>query len=383
MEKQTAGKKEPWIRIAKRGEMKPWRRWLVRVVSIALALVFTAVIIVLLTKGKVNPLSAYSQLFEGAFGTSGLMWNTLRDAMVLLLVALALAPAFRMKFWNVGGEGQILIGGLATATVMMFGTGHMPTWLLFVTMIAVSLAAGLIWGLVPAYFKARWNTNETLFTLMMNYIAIQLVNYCNIIWEAKEGTARIDIINASGKYEHVGWLPTNLLPDVLGNRNYIINLLLVLGITVFMYVYMKYTKHGYEIAVVGESVNTARYSGITIRKVILRTMALSGAICGLAGFLLVSGSSHTITSASADGRGFTAIIVAWLSKFNPLLMLIVSVLLVALDKGFGSVGTSYFQYGLNANFADVATGIILFFVIGSEFFIEYRVIFRGRKGARA
>lgn len=144
-----------------------------------------------------------------------------------------------------------------------------------------------IWALIPAFFKAQYNTNETLFTLMMNYVAIQLVAYFVIRWEVPKGSGKIGIINQTTR---AGWLP------VLGEHDYLLNILIVLALTVFMSIYLKYSKHGYEISVVGESVNTARYIGINVKKVILRTMALSGAVCGIAGLLLVGGTDHTITN---------------------------------------------------------------------------------------
>ncbi|MGN0272611.1 MAG: ABC transporter permease, partial [Lachnospiraceae bacterium] len=175
------------------------------------------------------------------------------------------------------------------------------------------------------------------------------------------------IINARSK---AGWLPA------LGDLTYGWNVIIVLTITVLMYVYLKYSKQGYEIAVVGESENTALYAGISVKKVIMRTMAISGAICGIAGFVIVSGASHTISTSTAGGRGFTAIIVAWMSKFNAFAMILVSFLLVFMEKGSVQIAS---QFNLNENASEVITGIILFFLIGCEFFINYRVEFRKKQ----
>ena len=155
-----------------------------------------------------------------------------------------------------------------------------------------------------------------------------------------------------------------------------LNIIIVAIITVAMYIYLKYSKHGYEIAVVGESENTARYIGINVNKVILRTMALSGAVCGIAGLLLVGGTDHTISTSTADGRGFTAIMVSWLGKFNPIYMIFTSLLLVFLDAGADQISMIF---GLNQSFSEIITGIILFFIIGSEFFINYQLKFRKRE----
>ena len=269
-----------------------------------------------------------------------------------------------MRFWNIGGEGQVLIGGLATAACMICLGGKIPNALLILTMIVASMLAGAIWALIPAFFKAQYNTNETLFTLMMNYVAIQLVAYFVIRWEVPKGSGKIGIINQTTR---AGWLP------VLGEHDYLLNILIVLALTVFMSIYLKYSKHGYEISVVGESVNTARYIGINVKKVILRTMALSGAVCGIAGLLLVGGTDHTITTTTADNRGFTAIMVSWLAKFSPAYMILTSFLLVFLQKGADEISTVFM---LDQSFSEIITGIILFFIIGSEFFINYELKFR-------
>mgnify|MGYP001080918110 CR=1 FL=1 len=236
--------------------------------------------------------------------------------------------------------------------------------LLFAAMVIGSVLAGAIWAFVPAWFKSRWNTNETLFTLMMNYIATQLAAFFIIVWEVPKGAGKIGIINQGTE---AGWLP------VVGGQKYLLVILVVAVLTVFMYIYLNYSKHGYEISVVGESERTARYVGIKVGKVIVRTMLLSGALCGIAGVLLVSGTDHTITTTIAGGQGFTAVMVSWLAKFNPLGMILTSFLLVFLDRGAGEIST---VFGLNQSFADILSGIIIFFIIGCEFFITYRLSFR-------
>ena len=368
---------EPLIRMAKRDGVSIWQGLGVRAAAILASLVVCSGLIIWIT--GLNPFYVYRIMWESTFGSADIawefrmitIWDTVRDTMILLCVALALTPAFKMKFWNIGGEGQILVGGLATAAIMRYCGDSLPTFVLFATMIAASMLAGLIWGLVPAVFKAKWNTNETLFTLMMNYIATQTVAAFSILWEAKKGSGSIGVINRATKAGH---MTTEWLSQWFGSGNYMINVVLVLALTVLMFVYIRYTKQGYEISVVGESENTARYAGINVKKVIIRTMLLSGALCGLAGFILVSGSSHTISVATSDGRGFTAIIVTWLSKFNPFVMVLVSFFLVFMDYGAKGVASTC---GLNKAFSDIITGVILFFILGSEFFINYRLIFRG------
>lgn len=354
--------KEPLFHIAKRAALPWYLSWAIRIGAIVLALVVCAALTVFLTHE--NPFQVYATMFRGAFSTPRRVWNLLQSLAMLLCVSLALTPAFKMRFWNIGGEGQVLIGGLATAACMICLGGKIPNALLIITMIVASMLAGAIWALIPAFFKAQYNTNETLFTLMMNYVAIQLVAYFVIRWEVPKGSGKIGIINQTTR---AGWLP------VIGEYDYLLNILIVLALTIFMSIYLKYSKHGYEISVVGESVNTARYIGINVKKVILRTMALSGAVCGIAGLLLVGGTDHTITTTTADNRGFTAIMVSWLAKFSPAYMILTSFLLVFLQKGADEISTVFM---LDQSFSDIITGIILFFIIGSEFFINYELKFR-------
>ena len=318
-----------------------------------------------------NPLQIYLAMIDGAFGTSRRIWVLLQNIAILLCVSLAVTPAFKMRFWNIGGEGQIMAGCLATAACMIVLGDKLPNWLLIAAMLVASLLAGGIWGLIPAFFKAKWNTNETLFTLMMNYVAIQLVAFFIIIWESPAGSGNVGIINQQSQ---AGWLPT------IGTNRYMLNVLIVAVLTVLMYVYLKYTKHGYEISVVGESERTARYVGIKVERVIMRTMIISGALCGLAGFLLVAGTDHTITTTLSDNRGFTAVMVSWLAKFSPVFMVFASFLIVFLDRGASEIAT---DFGLNEAFGDILTGVILFFIIGCEFFITYQLHFRGRAAKEA
>lgn len=354
--------KEPIFHVVKRDAM-PWYRSMgIRVVAILLALILCAVITTITT--GINPIQVYESIFTGAFGTVRKTWVTLQNTAILLLIALALTPAFKMKFWNIGGEGQVLMGGLAAAACMICLADKLPNALLIVCMIIASIAAGAIWGFIPAFFKTKWNTNETLSTLMMNYIATQLVAFFTIVWEVPKGSGKIGIINQDSK---LGWLP-----QIFGSK-YLLSIIVAVIITIFMYIYLKYSKHGYEITVVGESENTAKYVGIKVGKVIIRTMVLSGAICGLVGLLLVGGINHTVTTTIAGGQGFTAVLVSWMSKFNPLTMVFSSFLIIFMDRGASEISTNF---GLNHSYADILTGIILFFIIGCEFFITYKLQFR-------
>lgn len=353
---------EPLFHIVKRGTLPFWLSWLIRILSIVAALIVCGAVTIVLT-GE-NPIKIYSTIVEGAIGSERRIWSLFQNVAILLCISLAVTPAFKMKFWNIGAEGQVLIGGLATAACMIYFGESLPPIVLFPVMIIASVLAGAIWALIPAFFKAYWNTNETLFTLMMNYIAMQIVSYFVFLHSNPVGSGKIGIINSVSQ---AGWLPK------INGQSYLCNIIIVAVLTIGMYIYLKYNKHGYEISVVGESENTAKYIGINVKKVILRTMFLSGAVCGIAGLLLVSGTDHSIAKETVDGRGFTAIVVSWLAKFNPIYMILTSLLIVFLEKGASQIST---DFGLNDSFSEILTGIIIFFIIGSEFFVNYSIKFR-------
>ena len=354
--------KRTLFHIVKR-EALPWyQAWMIRGAAILLALVMCSLVTVMVT--GLNPLDLYKTMFYGAFGTERKTWVLFQKLAILLGISLAVTPAFKMRFWNIGAEGQVMAGALACATVMItLGNTITSNWLMLLIMLVVSVAAGALWGFLPAFFKAHWNTNETLFTLMINYIAIQLAAYFIIIWEVPKGSGKIGMINQN---THIGWLP------YIGGKQYAIIIILIAILTVLLHIYLKYSKQGYEIAVVGESERTARYAGIKVEWVIIRTMVLSGALCGFIGMLLAGGTDHTLSTDLVGGRGFTAVMVSWLAKFNPIVMILTSFLLVFLQLGAKEVATSFY---LNESFSEILTGIILFFIIGCEFFITYKIQF--------
>ncbi len=359
----------PLFHISKRAALPWYKVWGIRGAALLIALLVCGLITTLVT-GQ-DPVQVYAAIIKGSFGTTRKFWGLLQNIAMLLCVSLAVTPAFRMRCWNLGGEGQALMGGLASAACMILLAGKLPNWAVILCMVLASLVTGAIWAGLPAIFKAKYNTNETLFTLMMNYVAMQLVAYYCVVWESPKGSGTIGIINPES---HIGWLPQ------FSGQKYLLNVLIVAVVCVGMYVYLNYSKHGYEIAVVGESERTARYVGIKVERVIIRTMLLSGAICGLAGLLLVGSTNHTLTTTIVDGRGFTAVMVSWLAKFNPIWMILTSFLLVFLSKGGGEIATNF---GLSASFGDILSAIILFFIIGSEFFINYQIKFRGHAGKEA
>ena len=358
----------PLFHVSKRSALPWYASWGIRAGGLVVALVLCALVTMLLT-GE-NPISVYAAIIDGSFGTVRKVWKLGQGISILLLISLAVTPAFKMRFWNIGAEGQVLAGALVTATIMWYGGSTLPTWQLLIFSFIASIIMGAIWGGLPAVFKAKWNTNETLFTLMMNYVAIKLVEFFINFWDGS-GKGDIGVINQSTR---AGWLP------VVGGHDYLLIILVAAVICVLMFFYLKYSKHGYELSVVGESENTARYVGINVPKVVIRTMLLSGALCGLTGMLLVTGTDHTLKSTLAGGRGFTAVMVSWLAQFNPFVMIFTSFLLVMMETGAVQIAKAF---TLSTAFSDILTGIILFCIIGCEFFINYKLVFRHKEKKEA
>ena len=349
------------IQISKRGAVSRKRNIAIRLAAIALAIIVCA-IITMATTGT-DPLAVFSAFINGSFGSERKLWIFLQDTAILLIISLAVTPAFKMHCWNLGAEGQVLAGAMAAAACMVLLGDTVSNGALIACMVIASVVTGAVWAGIPALFKAKFNTNETLFTLMMNYVATQIVAYFCVKWENPVGSCTIGVINAQNE---AGWLPQ------LGNK-YLLVILVAVIMTVLIYFYLNYTKHGYEIAVVGESERTARYIGIKVPRVIVRTMLFSGAICGVAGLLLVGGIHHTVSTSLVGGQGFTAVMVSWLAAFNPIVMILTSALLIFMGSGANQLATSC---GLNQSFGDILTGVIIFFIIGSEFFVQYKISFR-------
>ena len=355
-----AAEKTPLIRLAKRTEMKRSSMWMIRVGSILVALLLGCLPMILT---GTNPFSAYGVIIQGSLSRPVYLKQTIRTAIPLLGCALAIAPCFKMKFWNIGAEGQITMGAVAATYFALFWHDRIPHVPLLLIMAFTAAIAGGLWALIPAFFKARFNTNETLFTLMMNYIAIGIVAWLQGgPWEGRKGSQLIPMFSDSAR-----------LPTVFGvNCGWIIALVLV----VLMYIYMNKTKQGYEIAVIGDSVNTARYAGMNVGLIIMRTMFISGAISGIVGFIIVSGANFTLYSGVADGVGFTSITVAWLSQLNSFAMIVISMILAVLEKGSNTLQT---RMSVPASIADIITGILLFCMLSCEFFINYKLIFRHKE----
>ncbi|MBE6701527.1 MAG: ABC transporter permease [Ruminococcaceae bacterium] len=347
---------EPLFHVVKRDTIPLYKSMLIRVIAVAAGLLLCSLLSLILINA--NPVEFIETLMDASFGSERRMWKFAKDSAVLLCIALAITPAFRMKFWNIGAEGQVLIGALAAVAVAFYMGNSVPNWALLVIMFFAAIIVGAIWGGIPAIFKAKWGTNETLFTLMMNYAASGIVAYFLVEWTPSGSSV-------------LGELKVGHLPQVV--HPYFIIILSVLVLTVLVSIYLNSTKQGYEISVVGESENTARYIGINVKKVIIRTMLVSGAVCGIAGFLIVAGLDHSISETTVGGSGFTAIMVSWLAKFNPIVMILTAAFVTFLDQGASQMST---YFNIDSSFPDMVVGIVLFFIIGCEFFINYKLKFR-------
>ncbi len=351
--------------IAKKAESTGWKPLFLSFCSLLAALFIGALFILCLGK---NPLTVYGIIIEGAFKsarTGSYVFKTIGYAIPLVITSIAVAIAFKMKFWNIGAEGQMIAGAIFASYFALFHDTIPHALLLLIMFLAGALGGGLV-GLLPAYFKCKFDTNETLFTLMLNYIALSFITFLKDgPWSETPGfpgiakfaqNARLDVLGGV----HIGWIFTVLL-------------------VVAAFIYMRYTKHGYEISVIGDSINTARYAGMNVSRVILRTMFISGALCGIAGMIQVSGIEHTLGEGVAGGRGFTAIIIAWLSRLNPFVCVLFSMLFAILTQGCS--GSALLRLGLSPFVADILQGIILFVILAFDFFMQYEIIYRGRKKA--
>lgn len=352
---------EPLIRVVKKAELGRTETVILRLEAIALAIVAGGLFILCIGQ---NPFVIYKTIIEGAFRSAMALQATVKIMIPLLISSLGVTLAFKMKFWNIGAEGQILVGAVAAGWFGLYTATIFPKIPLVALMMLSSMVFGGLYGLLPAVCKSKWGTNETLFTLMLNYIALAFIKYLmNGPWKAPGSSfPRIPMLVSGARLGkvfgvHWGWI-------------------LALVLVVVIYVYTTRTKQGYEIAVVGESANTARYAGINVSRVMRRTMFLSGALCGLVGMLQFAGADYTITEGTAGGVGFTAITVAWLAKMNPFGMLVVSVFIAMLERGANTIQTNF---KIPASASDLLIGIILFFMLGCEFFLTYKLIPRGKE----
>jgi simple sugar transport system permease protein len=349
------------IRITKRAELPRNREWVIRAVAILLSLVFAGVVIAVL---GFNPIRVFTEIVNGSIGTQMRLSQTILKAIPLVITSMGILIAFKMKFWNIGGEGQIMMGAMGAAYIALNFSPDLPKLAMLVLMAVAAVICGGIWAFIPAFFKARFGTNETIFTLMMNYIAIKWVTYLQFeLWkdEGNLGFPRIAPFPESA-----------IMPRLFGIH---IGWIIAIVAVILVYIFINHTKKGYEISVLGESMETARYAGMNTKTVMIVAMLMSGGLCGLAGMVQVSAIERTLTYSVSAGYGFTAIITTWLGRLSAPAIAVVCFIFAMLLQG----GT-YLQIALSvpSAVAEMLQGIILFFVLGSEFFIQYKVSFYRR-----
>lgn len=356
----------PLFSIIKRDDLPKYKAIIIRVVTF-IATFFLAMLICFFVI-KENYFEIIGTLFKGATVVSKgkiLPWRLLMDTALLLAFSMAIVAPFKMKYWNMGANGQVLVGALAAIVVMFYMEdfamkSSLNNALVIVLMLLVSVIASVIWAVIPALFKVFFNTNETLFTLMMNYVAAALVGYVN--YQLAQGKKESPgIINADSQ---AGWFPVVM-------DKYFLPILIVILITIFIYIYIKKTKHGYEISVVGDSINTAKYVGMNTKLIIIRTLMVSGIICGITGFIYSSAINHSIDPNTCGSLGFTAVLVAWLSNFSPITITGVSFVLSFLTLGTSKVSSTY-RLG-NNDLSNVIIGLIFFAILICEFFIRFKL----------
>ena len=334
-------------------------------VSVLLALVFCAVFLVLTGR---DPLEIYGAMLNGAIGSSYGLSETLVKAIPLMLCGLGVSLAFRMQLWNIGGEGQLYLGAFA-ATWAALSFPELSPWLLLPIMVVASMVAGGLWALIAAVLRAKWQVNEIIITLMLNYIGSLWVSYL-VHGPWRDPAGRNFPLTAP-------FSPSALLPT-FGDTRIHAGLLFAVVVMVLLFVVFRQSRWGYEIRVIGASEKAARYAGMNIKRNIYFVMFASGALCGLAGMAEVSGIVGRLQSSISPGYGYTAIIVAWLSRMHPFAIGAVSLLFGALQVGGYFIQT----FGVPASVSAMLQGAILFFVAGGEIFAQYRIVIsKSEKGA--
>ncbi|MGD8466514.1 MAG: ABC transporter permease [Anaerolineae bacterium] len=330
--------------------------------AVVVALVLGGVVLALVGG---NPFRAYLHIAQASFGSLGVFSDTLVKATPLLLTGLACTVAFRMKLWNIGAEGQLFVGALAASAVVLAPLlpAETPSILMLVTMAAAGFIAGALWGFVPGLLRAKLKVNEVVTTLMMNYIAISLTNfYIYAVWS--EGGFQMSRV-----FPRSAWMPrlADFAEQIPAFRGLTTHLGLVLGIVaaVILWWVLYRSKWGFEIQLTGDNPKAARYAGINIVRNTVLVMMLSGGLAGLAGMSEISGVVHRLQGAISPGYGFTGIIVAWLAKLNPLLVIPVSILFGALLLAGREIQPS--------GIPKLIQGIILFCLISSEVLLRYRI----------
>jgi simple sugar transport system permease protein len=335
-------------------------------IALLLSLVFCGVF--LLLTGR-DPIEIYTAMLSGALGSFYGLSETVVKAIPLMLCGLGISVAFRMQLWNIGAEGQLYVGALA-ATWLPLTFPSLPALVMLPLMVCLGMAAGALWAFVPAILRARWQVNEIITTLMLNYVGILWVSYLVYgPWRDPKGL----------NFPLTAQFPDAALLPFFGSSRIHIGLLFALAIVVFLYILFNNSRWGYELKVIGSSPKAARYAGMNITQNICLAMLLSGAICGLAGMTEVSGIIGRLQPGLSPGYGYTGIIIAWLGQLNPFAIVLMSLLFGALQVGGYMVQT----LGVPAAVASIIQGSILFFVIGAEILTRYQISYTGWKRGRS
>lgn len=348
--------------VTRRSGLSFWKTWGIRIGAILSAFLLAGILCTIISPGSFG--TFFIGMFEGNFSTSSYIFNLLCCISTYLLLSIAVAPVFRMKFWNIGGEGQAMVGAIVTAVMLLLLPKSMSNAVVILLSLVTAIAAGIVWALIPTIFKIKFNTNETLFTLMMNYVATALAGFA-IAKCCKTGSQTFPLI------------PDDRTIIQIGDVKYLPFIIAAIVLTVVIYIYLSKTKHGFELSVLGDSRNTARYTGISVNKVVLRTMIISGAIAGLVGFLLVCGQKQTLTTALVGGKGFTSVLIAWLGHFNPAEIAVYSALV-----GFFDQGTTYVASQVKvstSHFSGLIIGLFILIIVASEFFVRYKINVRHKE----
>lgn len=363
--------------MVKRDNCPLWKKCCFYLGAIVIALLIGAAVLMAI---GVDPVDYYYRMFT--MGTVGnkiaykTYINYLKEFVPLVLTSVALSLAFKMRFWNIGGEGQFIIGSLSAAFVALKFGASMPMWLTLVIMCVAAMLAAGIYGLIAGVLKVKFGTNETLMTLMMNYIALYILYFfgeTKADWNLflQEQSAR-PVFKSFSDIASFATIP-------LGERfelNICVVLTFVIGALIF--VYLKHTKHGYEISVIGDSAGTAKYAGMKVNKIVLRTVFLSAALIGLAAAFKV-GTAGVLSTAITDDVGWTGIIVAWLAQLSTPVIFVVSALICVLQYG-STVAAAVFPQ-VDSSFANMLQGIILFLVLTADFCTRFRIV-RSKKGEK-
>ena len=332
-----------------------------------LSIIFALIIIstFLLTTGY-NPYLIFKGIITGALGNTNRIQELILKIVPLSILSLGVSFAFKMKFWNIGAEGQFVLGAIFASYFALF-FNDLPSVILIPIEIIAGFVGGALWGVIPAYFKATYNTNETIFTLLMNYISISILTWLQYsLWKSP----------TSFGFPKIDDFPQNAVLPMLGNIH--IGWVFVIILVIFTYIYINKTKSGFELSIIGESSSTSKYIGINIKSVIIKNMIIGAGFCGIAGTIEAIGTAQTISTSTASGLGYTAIIIAWLANLNALYIILVSVLFSILIQG---VNVIQFTYGISFNISEMIQGVILFCVLASNFFVKDKIKF-SKKGKK-